>query len=77
MKALSNGHGAVTVEDNRMYGWRGGQLIGDLPLPLTRADADMVMELCTHRDPGDGTYQPGVTGELFIRRELCRLEGGA
>lgn len=54
-------------------GWRGGQLIGTLPLPLTRADADLMLEMCLHRTPGDGTYAPGVTGTYFMYQNLMQV----
>lgn len=73
MKQLSNVHGVVGVEGGRVYGWRGDVLIGDFPMPLTRADADLFVEMCLHPTPGDGTYYPGVTGTHFIYQDLMEV----
>lgn len=56
MRQLSNGHGAVTIEDGVAYGWRGG-LAGSFPLPLSLADANLLCEYCLAGHPGDGSYR--------------------
>jgi len=68
MKMLSNGRGSVRIQDGIAEGWSGGSLIGALPIPMSRADAEMMVRLCT--DPELKHDDLGRTAEIFIERDM-------
>lgn len=73
MSHVSNARGIVSVEDGFAVGWQcnGDDVheIGRLPLPLSRADAEMMIHLSLNSD-GKFDRPIGVTSEMFIRHHL-------
>ena len=66
MRMLSNGYGSVRNDGKHAYGYRHGELRGDFPMPMSEADALLMMEYCLAEFPGDGCFRVGVTGSYTL-----------